>query len=59
MYMHITITTTMETLICMLLRPIKTEVMFLDPPIWLIYHDFVSDEENERLKELARPKVSL
>ena len=37
--------------------PIKTEVAFLEPKIY-IFHDLISDREIERLKELASPKVS-
>ncbi len=35
----------------------KTEVVFLEPKIY-VFHDFISDTEIERLKELASPKVS-
>ena len=42
----------------LILKPIKTELAFIDPYIW-IYHDFLSDAEMDRLKEIANPKVRL
>ena len=40
----------------LLLQPIKVELLYLNPKIY-VFHDFLSDKEMDRLKELAGPKV--
>ena len=41
----------------LILRPAKLEVVFLKPKIY-IFRGIIYDEEMDRLKELAGPKVS-
>ncbi|XP_019849479.1 PREDICTED: prolyl 4-hydroxylase subunit alpha-2-like isoform X2 [Amphimedon queenslandica] len=41
----------------LILSPIKTEVAFVKPKIYIFY-DIVTDREIERLKELANPKLN-
>jgi prolyl 4-hydroxylase len=41
----------------LVLQPVKLEIAFVKPTLY-IFHDFVSDKEIERLKELASPRVS-
>ena len=42
----------------LLLQPIRKEVIHLEPYIAL-YHDFVSDSEAQKIRELAEPWVSV
>ena len=39
-----------------MLSPIKTELVFLKPKLY-VFHDLLSEAEMDRLKELAEPKV--
>lgn len=38
------------------IRPVKEELVYEDPKIW-IYYDIISDKELDVVKKLARPKV--
>ena len=40
-----------------LLKPVKVEIINLDPSVYL-FHDVVTDEEINHVIKLARPKVS-
>ena len=40
----------------MILQPLKREQISLNPPV-TVFYDFVSDQEIEILKALAKPKV--
>lgn len=40
-----------------LLRPVKVELLNLDPDLYL-FHDVITDKEIEHVKKLARPQVS-
>ena len=40
-----------------MIQPVKVEVVYPDPKIYII-RDLLSDNEMNRLKELAAPKVS-
>lgn len=42
----------------LLLQPIRKEVIHLEPYVAL-YHDFVSDSEAQKIRELAEPWVSV
>uniref|UniRef100_A0A8C5L868 Prolyl 4-hydroxylase subunit alpha-3 n=1 Tax=Jaculus jaculus TaxID=51337 RepID=A0A8C5L868_JACJA len=42
----------------LLLQPIRKEVVHLQPSI-VLYHDFVSDSEAQKIRELAEPWVSV
>lgn len=39
------------------IAPIKEELVFDRPPIWL-YHDVITEEQIDRIKYLAGPKVN-
>ena len=41
----------------MLLKPVKVEMLNLDPDLYL-FHDVITDKEMEHVKKLARPQVS-
>lgn len=41
----------------LLIAPIKTEQVHIQPDIW-IYYDVMSDSEIKIIQELAKPKVS-
>ena len=41
-----------------LLKPVKVEMLNLDPDLYL-FHDIITDSEIEHVKKLAKPQVSV